>query len=83
MTRPWVLKDSGGPEGQHRVASLDGEVEPAEEAVSDAVAAAQDDPPRRGPTARRRRNCQRLAHFAPCCLRCRRARSDSSRTSSP
>jgi hypothetical protein len=39
------LERPGWSEGQDRVALLDREVQPAQEAVSDAVAAAQDDPP--------------------------------------
>jgi hypothetical protein len=38
------LEGSGWAEGQHRMALLHGQEETAEEAVSDAVAAAQDDP---------------------------------------
>jgi hypothetical protein len=44
MTSPWVLKLPGGAEGQDRVALLDSQVEATQEAVSDAVAAAEDDP---------------------------------------
>ena len=43
--QPVGLERSGWAEGEDRVALLDGQVQPAEEAVADAVAAAQDDPP--------------------------------------
>jgi hypothetical protein len=43
--RPVGLEGSRWAEGQDRVALLDGQVEVAQEAVADAVAAAQDDPP--------------------------------------
>jgi hypothetical protein len=42
--QPVGLERPGRPEGQDRVALLDGQVQPAEEAVADSVAAAKDDP---------------------------------------
>jgi hypothetical protein len=47
--QPVGLEGAGWAEGQHRVALFDGQVEAAEKAVADAVAAAQDDPPSPGP----------------------------------
>jgi hypothetical protein len=42
------LEGAGWAEGEHRVALFDGQVEAAEEAVAEAVAAAEDDPPSPG-----------------------------------
>ena len=67
LERPWRA------EGQHRVALFDGQVEAAQQAVFDAVAAAEDDPSPPGPKHEEPAQLPELAHLAPRCLRRRRA----------